>query len=113
MTLRPPLHGHGQAHANPGRRPTIGITPDTSVRNDFPYYDLKAAYADATFKAGGLPFVLTYAEDPSAVDAYLERISGLVITGGAFDIPPEAYGDVPREGLGTLKFARTNFETHL
>jgi putative glutamine amidotransferase len=47
------------------------------------------------------------------VDAFLDRISGLVVTGGAFDVPPEAYGEAPREGLGTLKPARTRFETAL
>ncbi|HEY1089153.1 MAG TPA: gamma-glutamyl-gamma-aminobutyrate hydrolase family protein, partial [Archangium sp.] len=32
------------------------------------------------------------------------------MTGGAFDIPPEAYGEKPKDGLGALKPGRTNFE---
>lgn len=104
-----PGHGHGQP-----RRPSIGITPDHSVHpNGFPYYDLKVAYADAVHRAGGLPFILHYAEDPTTVDAYLDRISGLLVTGGAFDVPPEAYGETAREGLGALKQGRTSFETAL
>ena len=35
------------------------------------------------------------------------------MTGGAFDIPPEAYGEAPRDGMGTFKPARTRFETAL
>jgi putative glutamine amidotransferase len=99
-------------HAHP-RRPSIAITPDSTVatpENPFIKYDLKAAYADAVFRAGGLPFVVPYTDDRSLIDQYLDRVSGLVITGGAFDIPPEAYGEKAKEGLGALKPGRTNFE---
>lgn len=105
-------HGHGHG----GRRPNIGITPDlgtTRSEHPVPQYELKVAYADAVFKAGGVPMVLPYAEDPSWVDAYLDRISGLLVTGGAFDIPPEAYGETAREGMGPTKHSRTAFETAL
>jgi putative glutamine amidotransferase len=103
-------------HASTARRPSIGITPDVSTATaDAPIlrYELKIPYADAVLRAGGLPLVLPYSEDVAAVEAYLERISGLVVTGGAFDIPPEAYGDSARDGLGTLKPGRTAFETEL
>lgn len=104
---RPPTHGHHHP-----RRPVIGITPDHVVRleNQAPYYELKVAYADAVLRAGGLPMILPYSDDPTCVDAYLDRISGLLVTGGAFDIPPERYGHAAKEGLGTLKPARTEFE---
>lgn len=99
-------------HSGQPRRPNIGITPDHSVHeNGFPYYDLKVAYADAVHRAGGLPFILHYSDDPATIDAYLDRISGLLVTGGAFDVPPEAYGETAREGLGGLKQGRTSFET--
>jgi putative glutamine amidotransferase len=55
--------------------------------------------------------VLPYSEDASCIDSYLERVSGLLVTGGAFDIPPEAYGEVAREGLGPMKKDRTAFES--
>lgn len=76
-------------------------------------YELKLPYADAVLRAGGLPFVLAYSDDASVIDSYLERVSGIVVTGGAFDIPPEAYGETAREGLGALKPERTTFETLL
>lgn len=98
------------------RRPNIGITPDvTTPTQELPHpkYELKVAYADAVIRAGGLPFVLPYAEDPQVIESFLDRISGLVVTGGAFDIPPEAYGDAARDGLGMLKPGRTTFETEL
>jgi putative glutamine amidotransferase len=98
------------------RRPTIGITPDFAAADAQatpPRYELKVAYADAVLRAGGLPWVVPYSEEPAVVDAYLEQMAGLVVTGGAFDIPPEAYGDAPRAGLGALKEGRTRFETAL
>jgi putative glutamine amidotransferase len=111
MNHPPRRPGHGG-----GRRPNIGLTPDISVptpQAPHPRYELKAPYADAITRAGGLPFILPYTDDASCIDAYLDRISGLVITGGAFDIPPQTYGEDAREGLGLLKPSRTRFETEL
>jgi putative glutamine amidotransferase len=102
-------------HGHP-RRPNIGITPDVEEApkgEGFPRYVLKAPYAEAVFRAGGLPVVLPYATDPSAIEAYLERISGLLVTGGAFDVPPQAYGEEARQGMGDMKPGRTQFETAL
>jgi putative glutamine amidotransferase len=99
-------------HGHP-RRPSIGITPDVSTPSpDVPLsrYELKVAYTDAVLRSGGLPFILPFSNDRSVIDLYLDRISGLVVTGGAFDVPPELYGEVPREGLGPLKPERTQFE---
>jgi putative glutamine amidotransferase len=106
-----PQHGHGH---HPPRRPSIGITPDIShATKETPLlrYELKVAYSDAVVRAGGLPFVLPYTDDRAVIEAYLDRVSGIVVTGGAFDIPPEAYGETARDGLGALKPGRTAFES--
>lgn len=103
-------------HNTVNRKPTIGITPDLiAARPDavFPTYELKVPYAEAVLRAGGLPFILPYAEDPACIDAYLDRVSGLLVTGGAFDIPPHAYGEEAREGMGVMKQSRTTFESAL
>ena len=108
--MKPRPHGSG------ARRPSIGVTPDylpPTPEAPNAKYDLKVAYCDAVLRAGGLPLVLPYAEDTSIVENYLDRISGLLVTGGAFDIPPQMYGEAAREGLGTIKEARTRFELAL
>ncbi|MCY1021457.1 gamma-glutamyl-gamma-aminobutyrate hydrolase family protein [Pyxidicoccus sp. MSG2] len=109
------MNNHPRHHGPPPRRPNIGITPDWSQPEDqaFARYELKVPYSDAVLRTGGLPFVLPYTDDPSCVEAYLDRVSGVLVTGGAFDIPPEAYGEVAREGLGALKEGRTAFEAAL
>ncbi len=98
------------------RRPSIAIIPDVSaVSPQTPHlrYELKAAYADAVHRAGGLPFILPYLEDRLAIEQYLDRVSGVLLTGGAFDIPPEAYGEAARDGMGVTKPSRTSFETEV
>jgi putative glutamine amidotransferase len=45
-----------------------------------------------------------------AAPAYLALLDGLVVTGGAFDVPPELYGEAARAGLGPTKPERTVFE---
>jgi putative glutamine amidotransferase len=97
-------------------RPVIGITPDvgeTSARPGrpaLPRYELKQAYADAVLAAGGLPVVLPYSDDDGAPQEAIELCDGLVITGGAFDIPPELYGAEAGQKLGPLKRGRTAYE---
>ena len=97
-------------------RPVIGITPDVGRttarpgRPALPQYELKQAYADAVLAAGGLPVVLPYSEEPAAAAEAIELCDGLVITGGAFDIPPEAYGAKAGDRLGPLKPGRTAYE---
>lgn len=92
------------------RRPRIGLTLD--VDEAARKYELKAAYLDAVLAAGGLPLLLPHG-DATVTAAYLAVLEGLVITGGAFDIPPELYGERRREGCGPFKEGRTRFEREL
>jgi putative glutamine amidotransferase len=89
-------------------RPRIGLTLDVDAASD--RYELKRAYVDAVQRAGGLPVPLPHADDPGVVAGYLELLDGVVITGGAFDIPPEMYGAARRAELGPIKDGRTRFE---
>jgi len=97
-------------------RPVIGITPDVGEtaaragRPSLPLYTLKQAYADAILAAGGLPVVLPYSEDETAPAEAIHLCHGLVLTGGAFDIPPELYGARPGDRLGPMKRGRTAYE---
>ena len=92
-------------------RPTIGITLDSEKAGGyaaFPWYALRQNYAAAIVRAGGLPVALPH--ELAGVDAYLERIDGLVVTGGDFDVDPQLYGDADRHERVVLKDDRTAFE---
>jgi putative glutamine amidotransferase len=94
------------------RLPSIGVTPDWThpPERAFPRYDLAQPYADAVLAAGGVPLVLPYSDRAQMVEEYLGRIDGLLVTGGAFDVPPSEYGEEVRAGCGALKPERTRFE---
>ena len=46
-------------------------------------------------------------------EAYLDRLDGLIVTGGAFDVDPALYGDAERHPTVELKSTRTSAELAL
>lgn len=93
-------------------RPRIALTLDSEEPggySKFPWLALRQNYADSIIAAGGLPVALPHAP-AELVDAYLDQLDGLVVTGGAFDIDPALYGETERHPTVGLKAARTAFE---
>ena len=90
-------------------RPRIGLTLDHDDARRV--YELKRAYVDAVLAAGGLPVLLPH--ERAAAGAYLALLDALVVTGGAFDVPPELYGEAARPVCGPTRPARTAFEKDL
>jgi len=94
--------------------PLIGVTLDSEQPggySKYPWYALRQNYAEAIIAAGGLPVALPHNQELAA--AYLDRISGLVVTGGAFDVDPALYGEGDRHATVTLKENRTAAELSL
>jgi putative glutamine amidotransferase len=98
-------------------RPLILVTPDVVVRQtlgvDRRVYELNAAYCDAVEEAGGLPVVAPYAGTGAVAEEWLNRVDGLLLTGGDFDVDPRLFGEAPHPRVGTLKPERTRFEQAL
>jgi putative glutamine amidotransferase len=93
------------------RRPTIGITLDSEPPGGYskmPWYAIRENYSAAVLAAGGLPVLLPH--EPDQADDYLDRIDGLVITGGAFDVDPALFGAGTRHATVRTKDRRTAFE---
>ena len=90
-------------------RPRIGLTVDLS--DDGVRYTLLRAYPEAVAAAGGLPVPITH--EAGLAEAALSGLDGLVVTGGAFDVPPELYGEARRHGCGRLVPERTASELKL
>jgi putative glutamine amidotransferase len=94
-----------------GSLPVIGITLDAEAPGGYsslPWYALRENYCAAVIAAGGLPFLLPH--EPDMAGAYLDRIDGLVITGGAFDVDPSLFGATNRHPSVVTKEQRTRFE---
>src|SRR6266403_6168009 len=92
-------------------QPVIGLTLDHEPPggySNFPWYAIRENYCNAVRRAGGLPILLPH--DPDAAPAYLDRIDGLIVTGGGFDVDPALFGEATRHPTIKTKDRRTAFE---
>lgn len=90
---------------SPAARPIIGVTNTT--RQGF-----IDAYVNAVAAAGGSPLVLPVLEDTAALDPVLDKLDGVLFTGGS-DIVPDSYGEAPLPGLGEVRPQRDRHELEL
>ena len=93
------------------RRPLIGLTLDSEPPGGYaklPWYALRENYCAAVVAAGGLPVLLPH--EPDHAQSYIDRIGGLIVTGGAFDVDPALFGATERHETVATKERRTEFE---
>jgi len=102
------------------RMALIGITADfdssgktRSRAKPEPTIFLPERYCRALERAGGIPVILSPGGSRSVANRLLDRLDGLVISGGNFDIHPSLYGEKPIKELGEIKEERTEFELNL
>ena len=92
-------------------QPVIGLTLDHEPPggwSKFPWYAIRENYCNAVRHADGLPILLPH--DPEAAADYVNRIDGLIITGGGFDVDPALFGAETRHSTVKTKDRRTAFE---
>lgn len=77
----------------------------TPPRRRFVVFSL---YMDAILKAGGLPLAL--GSFPASASQLADKLDGLLLTGGDFDIPPALYGASDIHPSVKTKPQRTEFE---
>jgi putative glutamine amidotransferase len=93
------------------KRPLIGLTLDAEPPggwSKYPWYALRQNYMEAVAACGGLPVALPH--DAALAGEYLDRLDGLIVTGGAFDVDPALYGEGARHETVVLKEERTTAE---
>jgi putative glutamine amidotransferase len=91
--------------------PVIGLTLDSEAPggySKFPWYALRENYCSTVAALGGLPVALPH--EPEQVEAYLDRLDGLIVTGGNFDVDPALFGASSRHATVSTKDRRTGFE---
>ncbi|HEX6143601.1 MAG TPA: gamma-glutamyl-gamma-aminobutyrate hydrolase family protein [Geminicoccaceae bacterium] len=96
---------------SPTARPLIGVTLDHEPAGGWsrlPWYAIRENYLTAVIRADGLPLPLPH--EVGLAPAYLDRLDGLIVTGGAFDLDPVLYGAAERHATVTTKERRTAFE---
>jgi putative glutamine amidotransferase len=91
--------------------PRIGITTGPRVHDGRPFEGLDRAYAAAVSASGGLPLLLPVL-DPVWVDAALDGIDGLLVSGGG-DVDPARYGESPVAEVAGVDAARDAWELAL
>jgi putative glutamine amidotransferase len=74
-------------------RPFIGVNADfvAAGKQTCAHVRLHAGYLDAVVAAGGLPVVVPPFTRDAEVDAYLDRVDGFLLSGGA-DLDPRRHG---------------------
>lgn len=101
-------------------KPRIGLAMDVedgngprATKEKSPFVFLKSAYVERVIEAGGIPLLLAPTHDESIVDAYLDSIDGLIVTGSGIDVPGEMYGHARHPKTGRLLPAKSEFEVRL
>jgi putative glutamine amidotransferase len=97
--------------------PLIGISSDWEMQTDrrgapAPRYFLAESYVRAVEAAGADAVILPHTE-PARAARLLERLDGVVVSGGDLDVPPAWYGEAPSPKLGKQIPARSEFEREL
>ena len=93
--------------------PVIGVSLDLEPAGGYaaaPWYAIRQNYCQSLSDAGGLVVGLAYQQQ---VDALLDVLDGVCLSGGGFDISPELFGETTQHPLTRLKTERTAFERAL
>lgn len=91
-------------------RPLIGVTPSHDTDKSQLY--LRENYLSSLSNAGGFPVILQQTSCPSLIEDILNRIDGLLLSGGG-DVEPSLYGQACSPYCGTIDSARDTFEFSL
>ena len=106
---------HPPTSPHPSSAPIIGFTLDYEdgaasggSYSKYPWYALRDNYTHSVARHGAAPIALPH--EVAMVEHYLNMMSGLIITGGNFDVPPEMYGQKTASDTVTTKPRRSQFE---
>ncbi|MGB9799311.1 MAG: gamma-glutamyl-gamma-aminobutyrate hydrolase family protein [Thermanaerothrix sp.] len=79
-------------------KPLIGITLGRKFKDDEGLFAISETYITAVERAGGIGVLLPALRDDEAVHRVLQRLDGLLLTGGA-DVDPALFGGQPHPSV--------------
>ncbi len=91
--------------------PVIGFSLDYETNGGYsklPWFAIRENYMTSVSEWGAVPIGLP--QEVELVNTYLDMLDGLIVTGGAFDVPPSMYGDTSQHDTVVVKEGRTAFE---
>lgn len=97
-----------QAKSN---KPLIGILLNDGGNggySQFPWYAMRQNYSKVIAENGGIPVFIGH--DIQPIDDYLELLDGIVLTGGDFYSPPNAYTTGIKDTPNYKKYPREHIE---
>jgi len=99
------------------KKPIIGISGSIIIMEGgrFPGYRrsyVNEDYVRSVSQAGGVPYILPMIEDEKLIEAQVESIDALVLSGG-HDVDPMNYGEEPLQKLGLTLPERDSYDSKL
>ena len=85
--------------AQSSKKPVIGIS---STWGEGTTTQVPITYVNSVLKAGGVPLVLPVTSDPELLSAMLERVDGVIMTGGEDIDPLKWFGEEPVSAMGEI-----------
>ncbi len=95
-------------------RPLIGIACHADFRQESgrPIYCNNRTYSHAIEQTGGIPILIPFLDDVTALETLLARLDGVLLSGGV-DINPERYSEEPHPKLRKTSPELDEFELTL
>jgi putative glutamine amidotransferase len=94
-------------------KPLIGLTCSRIPNQDgFPAFGVNETYSRSISTAGGIPILIPLELSKSDLAALLDRVDGMVFTGG-YDIDPHKYGGQPHPKVMHIDQDRDELELQL
>lgn len=98
-------------------KPVIGISGSILINkgNAFSGYRrsyVNQDYVEAVLRAGAIPFIIPFNEDLEATREMVEKVDGIILSGG-HDVNPYYYGEDPMLKIGELFPKRDVFDMEL
>ena len=90
-------------------RPLIGINADIKCNKSDCFSVLHSGYYENIYKADALPVILPPTKDISAINCLLDKVSGVILCGGA-DLDPENDGWQRHSDTRVMDWRRESFD---